>query len=274
MNRATYLGKQCVQDFSAWLLNCIQGPEGNAIQAMNGVEDTYNWHGANLEQTNETLTGLSEALHHAETDAACVDACIAVFTWGGVLNYNGNWATVNQNGLLHRLLGAKAHLDNVIQADWHWNQSPEQRFNAGMTKVYSLLCENFIIYDSRVAAALAWCVAQWRNSLGNNAPPFENMAALAFRQPLRRLSNPMMQNPAIWNPNLHLNPIPEHNFFMGVINQPAHYATSNRYASWLVADVAARLPQGHVLRSLRNFEAALFMMGANLAAPPLQAPQA
>ena len=35
------------------------------------------------------------------------------------------------------------------------------RFNAGMTKVYSLMCDNFIIYDSRVAAALGWLVMKY-----------------------------------------------------------------------------------------------------------------
>lgn len=36
-----------------------------------------------------------------------------------------------------------------------------RRFNAGMSKVYSLIVADFIIYDSRVAAALAWFVARW-----------------------------------------------------------------------------------------------------------------
>ena len=39
------------------------------------------------------------------------------------------------------------------------------RFNAGITKVYSMVLENFIIYDSRVAAALGWLVAQFCRAL-------------------------------------------------------------------------------------------------------------
>lgn len=35
------------------------------------------------------------------------------------------------------------------------------RFNSGMTKVYSLLCDNFVIYDSRVAAALGWAIVKY-----------------------------------------------------------------------------------------------------------------
>jgi len=35
------------------------------------------------------------------------------------------------------------------------------RVNAGMSKVYSLICESFIIYDSRVVAALGWLVMKY-----------------------------------------------------------------------------------------------------------------
>lgn len=40
------------------------------------------------------------------------------------------------------------------------------RFNAGMTKVYSLLADSLIIYDSRVAAALGWIVVKYCQAPG------------------------------------------------------------------------------------------------------------
>ncbi|MHB2080818.1 hypothetical protein [Pseudomonas asiatica] len=45
-------------------------------------------------------------------------------------------------------------------------RSKHLRFNAGMTKVYALICEDFLIYDSRVAAALGWLVVKYCEAHG------------------------------------------------------------------------------------------------------------
>lgn len=44
------------------------------------------------------------------------------------------------------------------------------RFNAGITKVYSLVLEDFIIYDSRVAATLGWLVATFCRAGAREVP--------------------------------------------------------------------------------------------------------
>jgi hypothetical protein len=40
-------------------------------------------------------------------------------------------------------------------------RSKNLRLSSGMIKVYSLLCKDFIIYDSRVAAGLGWMVVKY-----------------------------------------------------------------------------------------------------------------
>lgn len=85
--------------------------------------------------------------------------CRDILVWGGVLPHNSEWM-VNKlcdGDLIKSFSDAKEILeseDPIIRTkEWTNNHSP-YRMNAGYTKIFSLLCENFIIYDSRVAAAL------------------------------------------------------------------------------------------------------------------------
>lgn len=100
----------------------------------------------NVPATNDTLSGAVAATLH----------------WGGVYKatrYGGNkpWLAQNHVNLLSILQDVVN--DHALGDDE--SGVTALRFNAGMTKVYSLLIDDFIIYDSRVAAALAWLALKW-----------------------------------------------------------------------------------------------------------------
>lgn len=61
----------------------------------------------------------------------------------------------------------RAALATLTDDSVHFDRGPaDLRSNAGLTKVYSLVLDDFIIYDSRVAAALAWLVMIWGREVG------------------------------------------------------------------------------------------------------------
>lgn len=115
--------------------------------------------GRTLAENGRALEKLKDSLRDAVANGKDTQACeaaINVMKWGGVMNGNADWLREKKEGLATLLrdvsIGLKEDDDDakVLGAGL--------RFNAGMTKVYSLLLDNFIIYDSRVAASLAWFV--------------------------------------------------------------------------------------------------------------------
>ena len=119
--------------------------------------------------------------------------------------------------------------------------------NAGFTKIYSLLLDRFPIYDSRVAASLAYLVRLYSEEAGLARVP----SALAFGIPASRgsgnrdPSTPQLRFPRLWPA------------------QPRKYADSNLRAAWLLGQVSRLGPFGDLPEdeALRALEAALFMVG-------------
>ena len=91
----------------------------------------------------------------------------AVLFWGGVYtrhrNGGGNAGWLDDRVQAEDLaVNLRAALAALTDASVYFDRGPtDLRSNAGLTKVYSLVLDDFIIYDSRVAAALAWLVTVW-----------------------------------------------------------------------------------------------------------------
>lgn len=172
-------------------------------------------------------------------------AVAAVFHWGGVYTGRGNrgWLTANHTNLL-AILQAVVH-DNAGGDDK--SAVPGLRFDSGMTKVYSLLIDDFIIYDSRVAAALAWLAKRWWTidcgQPAHTLPQLLRFACLPANGAMAHHRNPDV---ALF-PTLAVNPY-------------EHY-TWNVRANWLLADSLLTAANGGIFGSLREVEAALFQMG-------------
>lgn len=282
MNKKQFLDDSSVKSFIDWLAVQLNNknlshhynlPNGERIK-FNGLEDAlaqYNWPFSYLEPSNHALVhrgntyvhsevaltalsvGLAEAVENLN-DAGVRDWAIAVMSWGGVRNGNVKWLEKNVNGLATELFAA-----SLILKEGNDDENtllPIRRFNAGMTKVYSLLVPNFIIYDSRVAAALAWLVVRWcidkKQSLVPATLGFPCMEPKESKSSLiRKLRNPSFDNFS----------------FPWMYNNCRNHARWNLRASWILEHVLKLNNSSEFHKQsnpLRSLEAALFMWGYDL----------
>lgn len=112
-----------------------------------------------LEQSTKFLDqckyGLRSALMAGETDDVLLRHWInAVFHWGGVQHKNSTWAYENEN-LSIEIKTVWEAIKDLADDSPQLYQQLKFRFNSGLSKVYSLLVDDLIIYDSRVAIGLA-----------------------------------------------------------------------------------------------------------------------
>ena len=216
--------------------------------------------------------GLRAAVRSGEDPAPWV---AAVLVWGGVYRGdigakpvrtgNRTWLHANRAAMSQVLLQTQRELCNGTDHIRSAHLKQPLRFNSGMTKVYALLGHNFIIYDSRVAAALAWLAVKWAGEAHarNCAPP----ALLRFGC-MRPNEGRQGKRSKLRNPDAEV---------FGYLNyrDPASHAMWNVRASWVLArSLAIARRNGRTrLRKLRDIEAALFTMGYDLT-PAIPARQA
>lgn len=184
----------------------------------------------------------------------CEWAC-AVMKWGGVTNGNVTWLQNNMSSLAREVKNVNAIFDE--EDDDLAKLEPIQRFNSGMTKVYSLLRDDFIIYDSRVAAALAWFVVKWCEETVRKEVP----SLLAFGcMPAKEGENPRISK--IRNPSTKKLQFPD------LRNNVYLHAQWNLRASWILKACLEQAPTASFHQQpgggLRALEAALFMWGYDL----------
>lgn len=281
-SKQEYLAKEEVQQFVQWLHSVVAGEtqinyrhsRGSWVTLVDAM-NAYAWpnkqnNGPNafervwtfpqqanfrlaanstLQQNNTVLDRLQKGLKNAivNPDEDIVPWLDAVFMWGGVARGgNTKWLERNRESLRQQLCSTLDAIElNLDELDL-----PELRFNSAMTKVYSLLAEDFVIYDSRVAGALAYLVEMWADGRGVS----ESLAFGCMPAAGNQCRNP---NPAV---------------FEYINNKAALHATWNIRANWTlesvvispgVASTVAKEPTATGL-NLREIEAALFMMGYDL----------
>jgi len=168
------------------------------------------------------------------------DGIAIVLEWGGVTNKNlktiKNWKYLefaNEVKIAQQnwqeFISNKLDL-GVGKIDFH--------INSGFSKIYSLMLDDFIIYDSRTAAAL-------------NAIIFEVLRKAPKNWELR-VPSPRVKIDKRILPNFD------------TVNTPKQYWTCNQIASVLVKEVCKRINFKGGDVSIRDVEAALFMLGADI----------
>ncbi|GJN55073.1 hypothetical protein [Pseudomonas tohonis] len=226
--------------------------------------------GGSFAHNAATLSALRSDLQRAlspplNDTAACLGA-IEVMTWGGVRAGNVRWLNANTGGLASLLIDTRDALNANDTSD-HRLTNPGLRFNSGMTKVYSLICDSLIIYDSRVAAALGWIVTKFCQAMGLSQVPAELCFPWAPAKEAPGTPSPKQRNPSV------------RNLTFSSLRADASHAKWNMKASWLLEAVLAShyarhsrftsIPQNERLRAI---EAALFMIGYDLAYPTATPP--
>ena len=283
MRKLDFLGDEDVACFIQWLADVISGKEVLRFKHVGGnycfLDDAlakYSWPfkkvefkhpvsgekfflaaGSCFAENQDRLEEFSRNLRN------CLDGgsdwndlsghMEAVMRWGGVYtrtkNGGGNAGWLDGfSGQPERLIDYLKRACNVLSRDNEddLRSMPELRSNSGLTKVYSLCLDNFVIYDSRVSGALAWLIKKWADGKYRKVPEELEVSCMRGRGNLIR------------SPDEEVFP-----YFVpsGLPSNHHRHAQWNLRASWLIESAIHLSGSG---RTSREVEAALFMMGYDL----------
>ncbi|MBN3808965.1 hypothetical protein [Paraburkholderia sp. Ac-20347] len=186
-------------------------------------------------------------------------AAQAVMQWGGVTGGNVEWLKNWRNDLC-RIIGATRDAINAGDTDHPLFDRTELRFTSGMSKVYSLVCDDFAIYDSRVAAALCRAVVLFCRDTGRTHVPDQLNFPWAAAKSSADAKCPPLRNAA------------QDEFKFSRLVRGRAYARWNMKASWVLSAIvshgnarnSAFASMDSKAQRLRALEMALFMFGYDL----------
>lgn len=207
---------------------------------------------------NDLMRKLTRAIDAGDNNA-CFNACAMILDWGGVLG-SKNWG--NQKRLLDMQTYLASYLKSAkeyFEGDCELKRSyglelkrgrEELVMNAGFTKIYSLLCRDFIIYDGRVGAAFALLVGSYLHAQSESGIK-DVPESLGFYYGNAK------------NPNINRNPSVGRFRFRALSTSSAVHIRNNLKANWIVGALNLEESKGFSIQNnpVRAFEAALFMIG-------------
>ena len=249
---------------AAWADNDREQPQGYwwpfKCHVMSGKEFVLH-KGSNLKDSATALKKLSKLLEEAleqNDDVKAQMACQGVLAWGGVLKGNQQRLFGKARGLAKCLSDLKDCLNNskLDDMDAAHKVSTTLWMNAGFTKIYSILAEDFCIYDGRVGAALGLLV---RRYCEDGAKPLPKVPAL--------LQFPWGEGVGVdQNGQDRRNPSRGNYVFPKLTNDKRGvkcHTVWNVRANWLIKEITVRLKvnPSKGLSPVRIVEAALFMIG-------------
>ena len=217
----------------------------------------YRWRGDDLAAAKTKLVPLSSnarCAYLSRNPQALDTAAFNNFKWGGVMKGNAAWIKSNRCASLQSCTAIHAmHLAKRFSSSLFAAQ--KVRMNSGFTKLYALTFDEFIIYDSRVAAVLAFLVLLYEKKTGKWPAIKDDLRIFSGRSANRTI-------PGFKTKSTELS-----------------HARANFAANWLIQELFAKHPRiafawdGHILvnERFRVFEAALFMLGYNMGTNPLLA---
>jgi hypothetical protein len=285
MNKNEYVTGNTVEAFVAWMsarLDDASFAHGYTLRRGNipwscaslfDAYDRYQWGHVELPEFGlpagssfasnlrvlETLQTELRAGLAAADNARVLAAAIAVMKWGGVTRGNVPWLEAWRDDLC-RIIGATGEAINAGDTCHPLFAQSELRFTSGMSKVYALVCDDFAIYDSRVAAALCRAVVLFCRETGLDRMPEDLAFPWAAAKSSPNAPNPPLRNAA------------QDGYMFPRLMRGRAYVVWNMKASWLLSAIAshrstrdsafARLDSK--AQRLRALEAALFMFGYDL----------
>ena len=257
-----YLQDKQVSNFIQWMADQIDKPqifryynkEKKQIWECSSIfnaYEKYEWKGKDFRATKAVLDACFDALNTSlskDGDADCKTACESILEWGGVQRGNKTkLEKIQEKGIVRYLTKVKEQLTS---------EKPDFSgivMSSGFSKIYSLLLDHFIIYDSRVAAALGYFVRLYCEEIHLSEEHLPEVLPLRFAYCASRGTHRR-------NPSKGLYQFP--------IMQPNKYAMHNLRASWLLQEVvnqpSNQFYQLQEEQRLRALEAALFMIGYEL----------
>jgi len=206
---------------------------------------------AGVEENEQLLDMLSCSLRESVTNSdtnKCLRTCIAIQDWGGTRR---NIETLNRIGeeIVDYLRDIRLRLDpGSIELGKKWSDRTIH-MTSGFSKIYALLLDDFLIYDSRVSAAL--CMLVRRFCLENDLS--------AVPEPLK-FALGLGRSAANRDPSCS-----KYKFSKLLYVNSSRYLDNNMRANWLMSGLLEHgsskfmeLPRSKRLLALGN---ALFMIG-------------
>lgn len=212
--------------------------------------------GLTIEDNQQCLAALSRGLKAAilrNDHQACQDYCLMILDWGGVLRKNKSKVEKLAKVLPEYLAACMALFNSpgllcVGKYQVTVNgQCYDVVMNAGFTKIYSLICNDFIIYDGRVGGALGLLESNFYRHFGlaqDKHLSFHYGAAVG-----KQNRNPSTED-----------------YKFSILSAGNPHIRDNIKANWLLTKVLEKQQslQGDLAARLRDIECALFMIGYDL----------
>ena len=273
MKRQQYLARPQVTAFIRWLAARLETPgsfihrfrmrKTNAhwqCDCLFSAFESYEWQfstfdpssgrflsGKSFTETADALTliglRIKDAISGGDHDMALA-GCQTVLKWGGIRK--GKYLERLGANLIYTL---ETRAKQLSDPDLDLSRLPSIEMNSGWTKIYSLLVEDFAMYDSRVSAAVCMLAGRFAHEGGLSSFPNElRFCQLPHRATVDR-SPPYFQNqfPKAWyGGRQHLR--------------------SNIMANWILAATVRSGPSRFSSlkssgRDLWALQSALFMVG-------------
>lgn len=262
MNKQEYIRHSDVAEFIGFLADIISGelPLKHAyydrklkrtleFSTLYSAFEQYHWNGANFYDNKAEIDVLVDKFQSSNSSQSFYQTCIDTLYWGdgnrkgSLFTHNKNWLDkldCVQSNVLEAL-----HILTNDELDVSGFQS-QYRSNAGFTKLYAFIKpEEFIIYDSRVAAALAYFIILFCQSKQyKSVPPLLQIRLAEAKGNSCRVFNVYGLSFKKWS-------------------NSQNHAQSNVYVNWLVTEAFKKATKlkSNQFQNIREIEAALFMIG-------------
>ncbi|MCB9235795.1 MAG: hypothetical protein H6581_29375 [Bacteroidia bacterium] len=277
MKKQDYLENETVKSFIDWLIPMISGEreflhgyeKGRSktpwkCYSIQNAFENYNWRfsctipelekrsGHSFAESQEVLgiieKGMKSAIEN-NNPQSLLKYSTAILEWGGVKRSNypklvakGDEIVQYYEDTIKRLNPETVDTEDDFGDLW---------MNSGFTKIYSLLIDNFVIYDSRVGAALGLLVRKYLEEENISQIPEGLNFAYGNARPTKNDKGPLNRR----NPSSDKHKFPQLN------NNPKTHIINNIHANWLINELSKRSVFKNESHPMRALESALFMIG-------------
>ena len=265
-----------VQEMACWVIKRFDDKSGWTHNYQrngrdwncNGLYDAflkYEWDDTDWKNTKEELDAFRSDLREAckaEDDSRVVAVCEQILTWGGVIPHNNKYLHDHKLFITQEL----QHMKGLLSMDetpskqdmctFSNHPKAKYRMTAGFSKIYSLLCDHCVIYDSRVSAALCLLVRQFCEAERYETIP-SNLKFLLSEA--RKTRKPKNRNPVLGSFNFE---VPK----KVSSSNPRRYTEQIMFASWFLRLALEKEPNvfSRGEDGFHELAAGLFMVGYDL----------
>ena len=280
MNKQDYIKSYSVRSFIEWITLIIDTP--NSFQhhyflkrqkrdwkcnSIFSAFENYAWQfsftdesnriikGSNFDECEDVLHSLSAKLKDGVTqrnNAICKEVSRQILEWGGVTNSNVDKIEHMGKEWCVYLSETKIQLERNLDSNEYYRS--EIIMNSGFTKIYSLLLDDFLIYDGRLGAALGLLVRGYCEEKKLETIPEElHFYWGAGRESIINSKERSRRNPS------------SDQYVFKSLHSPKAHMDNNIRANWIVQEILCNTnSKFNILeksKQMRAFESALFMIG-------------